>query len=42
MKKFNETVKDENGTVRRVSTKIGRNQLCPCGSNNKYKRCCGK
>lgn len=21
--------------------KIGRNQLCPCGSGNKYKRCCG-
>lgn len=20
---------------------IGRNQLCPCGSGNKYKRCCG-
>lgn len=22
-------------------TKIGRNQLCPCGSQVKYKRCCG-
>jgi SEC-C motif len=22
-------------------TKIGRNQLCPCGSGQKYKRCCG-
>ena len=22
--------------------KIGRNQLCPCGSGRKYKRCCGK
>lgn len=21
--------------------KIGRNQSCPCGSGNKYKRCCG-
>ncbi len=21
--------------------KIGRNQLCPCGSGKKYKRCCG-
>lgn len=21
-------------------TKIGRNQLCPCGSNKKYKFCC--
>jgi hypothetical protein len=23
-------------------TKIGRNQLCPCGSGQKYKRCCGR
>ena len=22
--------------------KIGRNALCPCGSGNKYKKCCGK
>ncbi|MBI4652823.1 preprotein translocase subunit SecA [Candidatus Kuenenbacteria bacterium] len=22
--------------------KIGRNDLCPCGSGKKYKRCCGK
>ena len=21
--------------------KVGRNDLCPCGSGNKYKRCCG-
>ena len=21
---------------------IGRNELCPCGSGKKYKRCCGK
>jgi len=26
-------------TVR--STKIGRNQPCPCGSGKKYKKCCG-
>jgi hypothetical protein len=25
----------------RRSTKIGRNQPCPCGSGKKYKRCCG-
>lgn len=24
-----------------VSAKIGRNDLCPCGSGKKYKRCCG-
>jgi uncharacterized protein len=23
------------------STKIGRNDPCPCGSGNKFKRCCG-
>ncbi len=23
-------------------TKIGRNELCPCGSGIKYKKCCGK
>ena len=22
--------------------KIGRNDLCPCGSGLKYKKCCGK
>jgi SWIM/SEC-C metal-binding protein len=22
--------------------KVGRNELCPCGSGNKYKKCCGK
>ncbi|MGA2648447.1 MAG: SEC-C metal-binding domain-containing protein [Candidatus Sulfotelmatobacter sp.] len=26
---------------RRSSTKVGRNNLCPCGSGKKYKRCCG-
>jgi len=24
------------------ATKIGRNELCPCGSGVKYKKCCGK
>lgn len=22
-------------------TKVGRNELCPCGSGKKYKKCCG-
>lgn len=26
----------------RTEPKIGRNQLCPCGSGVKYKKCCGK
>lgn len=25
-----------------VSSKVGRNDLCPCGSGKKYKKCCGK
>ena len=23
------------------STKVGRNDACPCGSGKKYKKCCG-
>lgn len=26
---------------RRVETEPGRNDSCPCGSGNKYKKCCG-
>jgi uncharacterized protein YecA (UPF0149 family) len=26
----------------RDEKKIGRNELCPCGSGKKYKKCCGK
>lgn len=29
-------------TVIREGEKIGRNDLCPCGSGKKYKKCCGK
>ena len=25
-----------------VVDKVGRNDLCPCGSGKKYKKCCGK
>ncbi|MEZ7890805.1 MAG: preprotein translocase subunit SecA [Candidatus Wallbacteria bacterium] len=32
-----ETIK----TVKRDNTKIGRNDMCPCGSGKKYKKCCG-
>ncbi len=27
---------------KRTSPKVGRNDPCPCGSNKKYKKCCGK
>lgn len=26
----------------RTGKKVGRNELCPCGSGKKYKKCCGK
>ena len=26
---------------RRNGAKVGRNDLCPCGSGKKYKNCCG-
>lgn len=26
----------------RTRTKVGRNDLCPCGSGKKYKKCCGR
>ncbi len=26
---------------RRPAPKVGRNELCPCGSAMKFKRCCG-
>jgi len=30
------------GTTVRNTSKIGRNEPCPCGSERKYKKCCGK
>lgn len=29
-------------TIKRDSAKVGRNDACPCGSGQKYKKCCGK
>jgi len=28
--------------AQRESDKVGRNELCPCGSGKKYKKCCGR
>lgn len=28
-------------TMRREGTKVGRNDPCPCGSGQKFKKCCG-
>ncbi len=33
---------NEIGTQPRAVEKIGRNDPCICGSNKKYKKCCGK
>ncbi|MEG1146749.1 MAG: SEC-C metal-binding domain-containing protein, partial [Bacilli bacterium] len=33
--------KEKKKQPKKVS-KIGRNELCPCGSGKKYKQCCGK
>lgn len=32
---------DSDTTIRYESKKIGRNDMCPCGSGKKYKKCCG-
>ena len=39
--KANDGKEKEKATPKRVN-KIGRNELCPCGSGKKYKQCCGK
>jgi uncharacterized protein len=33
---------DMNPTYRRIRPKVGRNDICPCGSGKKFKHCCGK
>ncbi len=33
--------KKVNVTTKRAEPTIGRNELCPCGSGKKYKKCCG-
>jgi uncharacterized protein len=34
-------VRKAKSTVRRDEPKVGRNELCPCGSGKKFKKCCG-
>ena len=38
--KTKQTIRNE--TKNKYGRKIGRNDPCPCGSNKKYKKCCGK
>jgi len=37
---IDELMHDNDRTYRREGPKIGRNEPCPCGSGQKYKRCC--
>lgn len=37
-----EAIKNKPTTVFRAGDKVGRNDMCPCGSGKKYKACCGK
>ena len=32
-------LKEQSGI--KIIPKVGRNDLCPCGSGKKYKKCCG-
>ena len=34
--------KEKAKMIPKKSTKVGRNDLCPCGSGKKYKNCCGR
>jgi uncharacterized protein len=34
-------IRKAKSTVRRDEPKVGRNDLCPCGSGEKFKKCCG-
>ncbi|GAB7082217.1 preprotein translocase subunit SecA [Megalodesulfovibrio paquesii] len=37
-----ETQQVKKKPARRAAPKVGRNDPCPCGSGQKYKKCCGK
>ncbi len=37
-----EPLEEKNSTPFSISSKIGRNDLCPCKSGKKYKKCCGQ
>jgi uncharacterized protein len=34
-------IRKTKSTIRRDDPKVGRNDLCPCGSGKKFKKCCG-
>lgn len=39
---YNTGEEAEDADAQRTSDKTGRNDLCPCGSGKKYKKCCGR
>jgi len=39
--RYEEENKEKAKIPRKVGEQIGRNELCPCGSGKKYKKCCG-
>ena len=39
-KKYREKIQWDERSVKREVPKVGRNELCPCGSGKKYKKCC--
>lgn len=39
---FKEDLEDEDAIPFVTTPKIGRNDLCPCSSGKKYKKCCGR
>ena len=41
-KKITNDSDDTAKSTPKKSTKVGRNEPCPCGSGRKYKQCCGK
>lgn len=38
---YHDSIQPKGQTVVRSQPKVGRNDLCPCGSGKKYKKCCG-
>ncbi|MCP4482013.1 MAG: preprotein translocase subunit SecA [bacterium] len=39
---FSKSLEGKNSVEKKSSSKVGRNDACPCGSGKKYKKCCGK
>ena len=38
----NDSTKTKKPSPKKAAKKVGRNDVCPCGSGKKYKQCCGK